>query len=146
MIKSSIFAAPKAEGMEKMKYTWQQCFAYLYAAFAQISDGNLPSEEMKNIKQKVKRWGGDQQEFDRFCFVLQEAIQWFGQNSEKEELVAELEIIAIALMQEKWFTINCRNLVVSDLINIAMADHCFHEREKGWIIRIGNLWGIEAEW
>lgn len=131
--------------MEKKTYTWQQCFAYMYAAFAQISDGELSSEEMVNIKQKVKRWGGDQQEIDRFCLVMQEAMVWFNSNPDPEIRINALEEIALILEREEWFTVNNRHLVISDLINIAMADNCFHEQEKEWISRIGSVWGIEVE-
>ena len=132
--------------MEKKIYNWQQCFAYMYAAFAQITDGEISPEEMKNIKEKVRRWGGDQQEFDRFCNVMQEALKWFDSNTDLQVRIDTLEEIALILNGEDWFTPANRQLVVSDLINIAMADNCFHDQEKEWITRIGEVWGVEVEW
>ena len=132
--------------METKIYSCQQCFAYLYAAFAQISDGGLSPEEMKNIKQKVRRWGGDGQEFDRFCHVMEEAMQWFRSCDDHQVRVNTLLEIASILDEQPWFTLQNRHLVVGDLINIAMADNCFHEPEKEWIARIGGLWGVEVEY
>jgi hypothetical protein len=132
--------------MESRKYNWQQCFAYMYAAFAQISDGGLSPEEMKNIKQKVRRWGGDSQEFDRFCNVMQEATRWFNNTPDDGLRMQTLEEIAMILSTEEWFNVQNRHLVVSDLINIAMADNCFHDSEKEWIARIGEVWGVEVEY
>jgi len=132
--------------MDSTKYNWQQCFAYMYAAFAQITDGGLSPEEMKNIKQKVRRWGADSQEFDRFCNVMQEAMQWFNSNPDDRLRMQTLEEMALILGSEEWFNVTCRTLVVSDLINIAMADNCFHDSEKEWIARIGEAWGVEVEY
>lgn len=132
--------------MNSTQYSWQQCFAYLYAAFAQITDGGLSPEEMRNIKQKVRRWGADSREFDRFCHVMEEAIQWFNSTSDDRIRKSTLEEMALILNREEWFNVQCRNLVVSDLINIAMADNCFHDSEKEWIARIGEVWGVEVEY
>ena len=132
--------------MEPIKFTWQQSFAYLYAAFAQITDGGLSPEEMKNIKQKVRRWGGDQQEFDRFCHVMQDAMTWFNSTQDDQVKLQTLEEIALQLAHEEWFGVENRHLVIGDLINIAMADNCFHDAEKQWITKIGEVWGVEIEW
>lgn len=132
--------------MEQIKFTWQQCFAYMYAAFAQITDGGLSPEEMKNIKQKVRRWGGDQQEFDRFCNVMQDAMTWFNQTTDNKVRMETLETIALQLAHEEWFGVENRHLVISDLINIAMADNCFHDAEKEWVSRIAGVWGVDVEW
>ena len=132
--------------MDSTKYNWQQCFAYMYAAFAQITDGGLSPEEMKNIKEKVRRWGADSQEFDRFCNVMQEAMQWFNSNPDDRVRMQTLQEMALTLANEDWFNVTCRTLVVSDLINIAMADNCFHDSEKEWIARIGEAWGVEVEY
>lgn len=132
--------------MDPKKYNWQQCFAYMYAAFAQITDGGLSPEEMKNIKQKVRRWGANSQEFDRFCNVMQEAMQWFNETPDDVIRRNTLEEMALILSHEEWFNLPCRNLVVSDLINIAMADNCFHDSEKEWIAKIGEVWGVEVEY
>jgi uncharacterized tellurite resistance protein B-like protein len=132
--------------MDPIKFNWQQCFAYLYAAFAQITDGGLSPEEMKNIKMKVRRWGGDQQEFDRFCNVMQDAMAWYNSTESEKVRLDTLQEIALQLSQEEWFGVENRHLVISDLINIAMADNCFHDSEKEWISRIGELWGVEVDW
>lgn len=118
----------------------------MYAAFAQITDGGLSPEEMKNIKQKVRRWGGDQQEFDRFCNVMQDAMTWFNQTTDNKVRMDTLETIALQLAHEEWFGVENRHLVISDLINIAMADNCFHDAEKEWVSRIAGVWGVDVEW
>ena len=131
--------------MDIRNYSWQQCFAYLYVAFAQLSDGEYHPAEMENILEKVKRWGGGETDPDEFEKVMNEVIAWYASNRDPVVRVETVSQIARQLCHEEWFGVNNKMLVTGDLINIAMADNRFFDTEKDWITLIAKTWGVEVE-
>ncbi len=131
--------------MESRKHTWQESIAYLYVAFADLSDGDLSDVELDAIKEETKEWGGESQTNEEFRSAMLETLKWYRSNRDNEVRSNVLTSIAETLVHQQWFGVEKRTKVVGDLINIASVDGKLHEGEKQWIQTIATSWGIDVE-
>lgn len=131
--------------MESKKYTWQQRLAYLYLAFAEITDGDLSNEELKTIKEKLVHWGGEEQDMIEFRNTMSEALQWYRGNKDLGYRVDNVIDIAESLVHQPWFDSSFRLRLIRDLIDLALVDGKLHETEKNWISRISIIWDTDIK-
>lgn len=131
--------------MEFKDFTWQARFAYIYLAFAHITDYDLSDVELQSIKEKIIFWGSEDQEMQDFRNIMHGAIKWYRSNTDEEYRINMVLEIATRLLHEPWFGVTQKNQVIGDLIDIAMVDEKIVEAEKDWIIKIATAWDIDVE-
>jgi len=126
--------------MEKKDYSIQHQKAYLFIAFAQLTDSDVSQEEIDKIYTKIKQWGGQEQSHEEFEQVMEEAKSWYLSNTNPDHVHEVVLDIAEDFNKQEWFNPIYKSIVVHDLIAIAKADEDFHSNEKQWIEELAKIW------
>ena len=109
------------------------CLAFLYVAFAHLTDGDLSEEEQEKIQEKLLEWNPDVIEV---LMGMLEGAQWYFGSIDDNTVVDQLGAIADALGGSGVDT----SAILDDLKEIAEADGKFDDDEKAMIAGLEKLW------
>ncbi len=108
------------------------CLAFMYLAFAKLSDGELTDDERSTMHTKLQEWCDAMSETRNADDFINESIDWFNSCEDQQERLNTMDgmarLLADSGMEEKH-----RGAVVADLVSSAKADGDFGDVEKKWI-------------
>lgn len=128
--------------MEKQDYTIQHQKAYLFLAFAQMTDSDISQEEIDKIYTKIKQWGDVEQDQETLEQLMEEAKKWYLSNTDPRHVLDVVLEIAEDFNKQEWFNEIYKNIILYDLVAIAKADDNFDENEKQWIEELAKVWDM----
>lgn len=113
--------------------------AYLYIAFAHLTDSDLSDEEQNEIERLVTAFDPS---IDTAAveFTLQAAYHWY--NTTAEGRLPVVHNIAAAIHTESEST---KSKILSDLVSIAKADKKLDPREVDFINILSGAWGVSVD-
>ena len=115
------------------EFTITNCLAFLYVAFAHMTDGDLSDEEQEKIQEKLSEWNPDDIEV---LIGLIEGVQWYFGCLEDDNVNDQVVNIAQAIGSGAVDTSD----VLNDLKEIAEADGKFDDNEKALLANLEALW------
>ncbi len=120
-----------------------QGFAFLYMAFAHLTDAKLTTSEETEIWNCVKRWAEKDVTRVEFSKIMDDTIKKYKLAVLKNNVLDEVIRIARKVGGQQWFNRSKRLASLRDLRKIAMADNRFIEEERDWIVSIAKIWDID---
>ena len=126
-------------------------FAFMYAAFAHLTDGVVQDEEKKVIGQKVYNWlctfekdvtGDGKIDGDDVVSILFDDVFPFYDSMDNQGRVGEFNRIVAMQTSQDWWTDDMSNLVLRDLEDIALADGKLMDTEQEWLSILTKAYGV----
>jgi len=128
-------------------------FAYLYVAFAHLTDGVINDAELKNIAAKVWGWldtfendvtGDGKIDVNDVKQILFDDVIPFYDSMDGESRCAEFGRIVDTQMAQEWWNDEFSTSVLKDMENLAKADGNYHENEKKWMGIMADQYGVSV--
>ena len=128
-------------------------FAFLYVAFAHLTDGEIHKDEWKSIGGKVYGWlkgfdndvtGDGNIDGNDVAHVVFDVVGPYYDSMDNDGRISEFNRIIEMHKAQDWFTDDLATNVVKDLENLAQADGKLHENEQKWLNTIANQYGISV--
>ncbi len=123
--------------------------AYFYNAFAFGSDGELSSDEKREIVACLKEWIPDLSDEELYG-ALMESLEWIdedlqeGKDAEKvDNTMTGIAGYLNELLKPNNGDADRRKYFLCDLVRLSVADGNFDDTEKAWIRATADIFGIE---
>ncbi len=117
-------------------------FGFLYVAFAHLTDGKYKRIEQLTIWQSVNKWMQTELKAGEYSCIMDEVMEWYKAKMHDANFENEVFEIVECINDFKWFTKQKRIDSLNDLKQIAVSDKRFLKKEKAWIHKIGQIWGL----
>lgn len=117
-------------------------FGFLYVAFAHLTDGKYKRVEQRTIWHSVNKWLKQDLEHGDYACIMDEVMEWYKSKVNDEDFENEVFEIVECINDFSWFEKQDRIKSLNDLKQIAVSDNRFLKKEKAWILRIGEIWGL----
>jgi len=126
-------------------------FAFLYVAFAHLTDGNIQKEEWQGIGARVYGWlkafdhdvtGDGNIDGDDVVSIVFDTVGPYYDSMDNNGRISEFDRIIAMHKGQDWWTDKMSSGVVRDLEGLAMADGKMHENERAWLNAIAKQYGV----
>ena len=126
-------------------------FAFLYCAFAHLTDGEISEEEWKDIGGKVYGWlkafdhdvtGDGKIDADDVVQIVFEDVAPYYDSMDNDGRISEFVRIIEMHKAQEWWTNDLATGVVKDLEGLARADGKMLEGEQKWLDLVAKQYGI----
>ena len=116
-------------------------FAFMYTAFAHLTDGEVQDEEKNEIGKKVWEWlntfendvtGDGKIDGDDVVSILFDDVFPYYDSMNVQGRIDEFNRIVAMQTSQDWWTDEMSNMVLRDLEDIAMADGKLYDTEQEW--------------
>ena len=126
-------------------------FAFMYTAFAHLTDGEVADAEKKVIGTKVWEWlctfdkdvtGDGNIDGDDVISILFDDVFTFYNSMDGQGRVDEFNRIVSMQTSQNWWTDDMSNMVLRNLEDIAMADGKLYDTEQEWLSILTKAYGV----
>tara|TARA_B110000438_G_C15642122_1_gene575816 strand:+ start:453 stop:875 length:423 start_codon:yes stop_codon:yes gene_type:complete len=126
-------------------------FAFMYAAFAHLTDGEVQAEEKKVIGEKVYSWlctfdndvtGDGKIDGDDVISILFDDVFPYYDSMNVQGRLEEFDRIVALHVSQDWWTDEMSNGVLRDLEDIALADGKLMDTEQEWLGILARAYGV----
>ena len=104
----------------------------VYLGFAMFTDGDLAEEEIGTISAKISEWDPDLNA-DELADVVGGVGAWLGSADDDQEIIEMLQVLLNTLSSEASPFKGREQSIVSDLVQISMADGQIHPNEEKFV-------------
>ena len=114
---------------------------FMYFTVAHQGDGEITDDEMKKARDFTLRYSGN---FPSFEYNFTQACQWYDRalNGGSDLVFKQYSINVSALLNEADMSIEIRQQVYDDLLEIARADGEISVGEKAILDKTASAWGL----
>jgi len=126
-------------------------FAFMYTAFAHLTDGEIADSEKNVIGKKVWEWlctfdkdvtGDGKIDGDDVISILFDDVFPFYNSMDGQGRADEFNRIVSMHTSQDWWTEDMSNMVLRDLEDIAMADGKLYDTEQEWLSILTKAYGV----
>lgn len=115
-----------------------QDFAHIYIAFAHGTDAELVDDEVEIIAEKMREWDVDA-ERDRLVDAINRALNDYLNDDDSRDLRAAIMHVNAAAPTA------VKQVIIDDLMGIALADDVFRHAESSFIKSLEDAWCLSSD-
>lgn len=114
-----------------------QDFALIFIAFAHGTDAELSEHEVEVIAERMRDWNYDEDR-DGLIDVIKSALQDYLSDGGTQSVQEAIEHVGFAAPKA------AKQIILDDLMDIAMADDVFQHAEGSFIKHLEDAWGVHS--